>query len=238
MNVFISLFLLFILPSVSFANGEGSEQLFGQWTTAFINGKFGKDSPWIYFGEAGIRSSQDHKDDNGNQGYDIGSVPIRAGFGYQFDKMNSLMIGYLYQYSQPPYAKTDVNENRAWEQFQNVLDFGETGKLQNRTRFEQRTLEEGEGTSLRLRHLVKYVYPINKDWGFAFSEEVFFNINTVSWGPSAGFDQNRVFLGPVYQINKDNKIEFGYMNNYVNKDLKSDLNNDVLVINYYFNVPD
>lgn len=233
--------LLLIFPLIVFAGkrGEGSDQLFGQWTTAFINGKFGKDSPWIYMGEAGIRSSTFttngiHKEN----GYDIGSVPLRVGFGYQLDSMNSVMIGYLYQYSQPPYAKTDINENRAWQQFQNVLDFKEYGKLQNRIRFEQRTITEGEGTALRGRYQLKYMYPISKDWGLVLNEEVFWNFNTVSWGPTSGFDQNRIFFGPSYQINKDIKMEAGYMNNYVNKDLNDDLNSHVFVMNFYYNVPD
>ena len=68
--------------------------------------------------------------------------------------------------------------------------------------------------------------------------EIFLNINSVSWGPKAGFDQNRIFVGPVYNIDDRQRVEFGYMNNYVNKDLKSDLDNHVMVINYYYNFTD
>lgn len=161
----IKYILLFVLSFNTFAD---TENLFGQWTAAFINGKFGKDSPWNYMFEANIRSSEYPRAFH-NTGYDIGSVPIRLGFGYNFDKENSVMLGYLYQYSQPPYAKTDINENRAWQQYQNVQDFSEYGKLQFRTRFEQRTIEEGYGTGLRFRQQVKYSYPMDKVWGFAVS---------------------------------------------------------------------
>jgi len=186
--------------------------------------------------EANIRSSQYPKSFN-NTGYDIGSVPIRLGFGYNFDKENSVMLGYLYQYSQPPYAKTDVNENRAWQQYMNVQDFKETGKLQFRSRFEQRTLEEGEGTALRARQQIKYSYPMDKMWGFAVSEEVFVNLNSVSWGPVAGFDQNRFFIGPYMQLNDDVKVEVGYQNVFVLKDLVDDQMNHLLGINLYYNIP-
>jgi hypothetical protein len=232
------LFLLFIFPFSCLANGEGSEQLFGQWTQAAINGNFGKGSQWIWYGDVSIRSTQDHKDKQGNQGYDIGSIPTHLATGYQFDKMNSLMVGYVYQYSQPPYAKKDTNENRSYQQYQNVLDFGDVGKLQNRTRYEQRWVTTSDQMAQRLRHQIKYQYPFNKEWGFVIAEEIFFNINSVKWGPKAGFDQNRIFVGPVYNIDDRQRIEFGYMNNYVNKDLKSDLNNQVMVINYYFNFTD
>lgn len=232
------LLVLLLISFNVFANGEGSEQLFGQWTSLNANGNFGKGSQWIWFGDVAVRSSEDHKDKQGSQGYDVGSIPTHWAAGYQFDKMNSLMLGYVYQYSQPPYAKQSTNENRIFQQYQNVLDFGDTGKLQNRTRYEQRWVTTSGEMAQRLRHQVKYTYPINKNWGFVFSEELFLNINTVSWGPKAGFDQNRVFVGPVYNIDDRQKIEFGYMNNYVNKDLKSDLNNQVMVINYYYNFTD
>ncbi len=225
---------LFLVPVSVFAE---EEHLFGQWTAAFINGKFGKDSPWNYMFEANIRSSQYPKAFN-NEGYDIGSVPIRLGFGYQIDKENSVMLGYLYQYSQPPYAKKDINENRAWQQYMNVQDFKEDGKLQLRTRFEQRTIEEGSGTGLRARQQLKYTYPIEKTWGLAVSEELFVNLNDVSWGPVAGIDQNRFFIGPYVQVNQDVKVEVGYQNVFVNKDLVDDQMNHIFTINIYYNVPD
>lgn len=227
------LLLLILLPFGVFAE----EHLFGQWTAAFINGKFGKDSPWNYMFEANIRSSQYPKAFN-NEGYDIGSVPIRLGFGYQIDKENSVMLGYLYQYSQPPYAKTDINENRAWQQYMNIQDLKEDGKLQFRTRFEQRTIEEGDGTGLRARQQVKYSYPLEKNWGLAISEELFVNLNDVSWGPVAGIDQNRFFIGPYVQMNQDIKVEVGYQNVFINKDLVDDQMNHIFAINLYYNVPD
>lgn len=220
------------------ANGEGSEELFGQWTQFAINGNYGKGSKWIWYGDVSVRSSQTHKDKNGNQDYDVGAIPTHWSTGYQFDPMNSLQLGYVYQYSQQPYAKKSTNENRIYEQYQNVLDFKEIGKVQNRTRFEQRWVTYSDEMGMRLRHQFKYTYPINKDWGFVAAEELFLNINTVGWGPKAGFDQNRIFIGPVYNIDDRQKIEFGYMNNYVNKDLKSDLNNNLMVINYYYNFTD
>ena len=233
----INRFLFAILFLFSSLVSADEENLFGQWTAAFINGKFGKDSPWNYMLEANIRSSQYPKSFNNNS-YDIGSVPIRLGFGYQIDKENSVMLGYLYQFSQPPYAKKDINENRAWQQYMNVQDSKEYGKLQLRTRFEQRTIEEGYGTALRARQQVKYTYPFEKNWAFVVSEELFVNCNTTSFGPVAGIDQNRFFIGPSYQINKDIRTEWGYQNVFVNKDLVDDQMNHIMAINLYYNVPD
>ena len=228
------LLLLILLPFSVFA---GEEHLFGQWTTLFVNGKFGKDSPWNYMFEAGIRSSQYPKSFK-NDGYDIGSVPVRAGVGYQIDKENSVMGGYLFQFSEPPYAKFSVYENRVWEQYMNVQDFKEDGKLQFRSRFEQRTVTYTSGVGLRARQQVKYSYPVEKNWGLAVSEELFVNFNTVSYGPVEGFDQNRFFIGPYIQINDQTKVELGYQNVFINKDLVDDQMNHIFAINVYYNVSD
>ena len=177
---------ILILLFVCFNVFAGEEHLIGQWNSFNINGKFKKDSPWIYYGEFGLRSST-MPQVYGN-GYDIGAILGRIGFGYQFDKRNSFMIGYLNQYSQIPYASHPIDENRAWEQYQNVLNFDTNGKVINRTRFEQRTLTNNGTTALRLRHQIKYNYPFDKDWGFAVSDEFFVNCNTVNWGPVEGFD--------------------------------------------------
>lgn len=229
--------VLIFLLLIPFSAIAEVENLFGQWTALFINGNFGKDSPWNYMFEANIRTQQ-YPQSFKNTGYDIGSVPIRLGFGYNFDKENSVMIGYLYQYSQPPSAKSDVNENRAWQQYMNIQDFKEDGKLQLRTRFEQRTLEEGYGTALRFRQQIKYNYPMDKNWGFTVSEELFLNCNTVSWGPTEGLDQNRLFVGPYFQLNKETKIEIGYASVFINKDLVDDQMNHLVGFNLYYNVPD
>ena len=55
------LLLLILLPFNVFA-GEGSEQLFGQWSQIAINGNYGKGSQWIWYGDVSIKSSQNHKD--------------------------------------------------------------------------------------------------------------------------------------------------------------------------------
>ena len=225
--------LILVIHTNCFA---GEDHFFGQFDTIFLNGKFRKDSPWLWYGEASLRSAEYPKSFN-RSGYDIGSVVARVGFGYQIDQMNSIMVGYAYQYSQPPLAKKDVNENRAWQQYLNVLDFKENGKLQNRIRFEQRELEGGYGTALRFRHQLKYSYPLDKDWGFVVSNEVFINCNTVGWGPVAGFDQNRFFIGPLYQFTPDIRAEVGYQNVFINKDLVDDLMIHGVNMSLYINVP-
>ena len=66
MSFLSTLSACFFLTHIAFA---GSEQLFGTWGSVFTNGKFAKDSNWIYYMDASIRSSQTHQNSNGGQGY-------------------------------------------------------------------------------------------------------------------------------------------------------------------------
>lgn len=223
---------LLLFFSISLHTEE--DHLFGQWTGININGSFWYESPWIYTFEAQIRSSE--YPENGNiTGYDIGSIPISLGVGYKSNN-NSFIIGYQYQYIQPPLARKDVNENTGFQQYANIQDFSSYGKVQLRTRLEERTLESYDGTAIRIRQQIKYNIPIDSSFGFVISEECFFNFNTVSWGPDAGFDQNRFFIGPYFQVNKNIKLEIGYQNLFIDRDLVDDLMSHILLININYNL--
>lgn len=108
----IPIAVLFFAANMAFA---GSEQLFGTWGSVFVNGKFAKDSKWIYYMDASIRSSQSHQNSNGGQGYVFAAAVTHDAIGYQFDKMNSVLVGYAFQVYEPPYGKVDTYENRTWE---------------------------------------------------------------------------------------------------------------------------
>ena len=71
MSFLSTLSACFFLTHIPFA---GSEQLFGTWGSVFINGKVAKDSNWIYYMDASIRSSQTHQNSNGGQGYVFAAV--------------------------------------------------------------------------------------------------------------------------------------------------------------------
>ena len=226
---------LFIISNLAFA---GSEQLFGTWGTVFINGKFAKDSNWIYHVDISLRSTQMHQNANGGQGYTLGSVITHNGIGYRINKMNSVLVGYAFQFSETPYAKFDTYENRTWQQYLNLYKTNYWGDFSNRSRFEQRTITAKSGTGLRWRQQIKWMYPLNSKWSFVTSEEFYTNLNTPGWGPVKGFDQNRVFVGAGYNFDSTYRAEIGYMNQYVNRGLVDDLINHQLSLNLYINVPD
>lgn len=230
------LLILLLLPFNSFA---GSDQLFGQWNSLFINGKFAKDSPWVYYSEFSERNSQTKPNAQGVQDFVMTQLVTYDAIGYKFNDSHTLYAGFWYQYTQPPYSGTYVNEANAFQQYNFTKMFSDN-KLSTRSRLEERNnlSPTANGTSVRYRQQVKFVYALDKDWSLVGSEEIFFNLNTVSWGPVSGFDQNRVFVGGGYNINKTLRTEIGYMNQFVNKNLKSDFIDHQLSMNLYVNIPD
>jgi hypothetical protein len=139
---------------------------------------------------------------------------LRSAIGYYPKPYWGLYLGYGWQ----PKFNDFVNENRAYQEslFDNYL-----GKLRimNRTRFEQRFIEDVQGVSLRLRHQLRLVHPLwnSKHWFIAAQEEPFVNFNSPTNGPVGGFDQNRAYAGIRYQMTKSVAFELGYMNQYINK---------------------
>lgn len=74
---------------------------------------------------------------------------------------------------------------------------------------------------------------MNDLWYLIAAEEVFLNLNTVAWGPVAGYDQNRVFAGIGYRLTNTTRAEIGYLNNFINRDLVEDLDVNFLTFHVY-----
>src|SRR5690606_2349588 len=91
--------------------------------------------------------------------------------------------------------------------------------LTNRTRLEERFIEDTGGASIRGRHMLRGSYPVGKSqkWSLVAYDELFVNFNSVSNGPASGLDQNRAFAGINRKLNEHANVEAGYMMNYVNR---------------------
>jgi hypothetical protein len=217
---------------------EGTEQLFGTWANVMVSGRFGEKSPWIYYGDVSLRTTEQARPfPPEGQGYQVSSVVTHDAVGYQFNANHSVHVGYAFAYAIPPLAKEPTNENRAWEQYTFALPTT-TGDLQLRSRLEQRTVNIGSGTAVRFRQMLKFVHPLNKEWSLVGSDELFINANTVDWGPVSGFDQNRVFVGIGYKFAPALRAEVGYMNQYISRDLNYDRDFHLLSLNLYVDVPE
>lgn len=189
--------------------GLATEKLMGSWNTLIINGTLIKDSPWRYYFDSALRETQRSKTQDPDQHFVVGAALLRPALGYQLSPQSIVHIGYLYQFSEPPYASKEYHENRYWQQFQHLLKTENFGDFQNRIRLEQRTVDIGSGTCFRWRQNLKWSRPLSGDWSLIINEELFYNLNSASWGPRAGFDQNRLFLGPGLKLSENTKVELG-----------------------------
>ena len=243
-RVLVFLFLSISLKSVlsrgaNYDGIEGTEQLFALWGSVTVNGRFAKDSPWVYWGDITLRSAQQFSTPtNSERNMVLGAVLTHDAIGYKLNDNHVFHLGYGFKHSNDPYSKIPVNENRAWEQYTySTPTF--MGGFSARSRLEQRTvsISEGRNVGIRFRQQLKLSYPLNDKWSLVGSDEIFVNANTPGWGPVAGLDQNRVFVGVGYKIDKVWRTEIGYMNQYINRDMVYDRDFYTISLNLFIDVP-
>jgi Protein of unknown function (DUF2490) len=165
--------------------------------------------PFRLFLEAQPRLGTDPADGD----TDLRALLIRGAVGWQVTPRWSLWAGYGYTPTFNPFRL----ENRAYEQSLYVSRLGPL-TVQNRTRLEERLIEDTGGAAVRLRHYLGLAYPLPRwpVWSLIAADEPFLNLNTVSNGPVSGFDQNRLYLGVSRQFGPHARVEVDYLNQVVN----------------------
>lgn len=150
---------------------------------------------------------------SGNDG-DIRTVIYRGALGYQIDQNFSAYLGYAVI---PQYEPTKT-EHRIFQELFSSHDY-ESWKIINRFRLEERFLEGVDDTLWRIRHQLRVQKPISSCDGLslAISDEVFLNLNDINTSATQGFDQNRLFLGVNYKFSEKLAMDFGYLNQYVER---------------------
>lgn len=157
-------------------------------------------------------------DGHARRGGDNTVVIIRPAVGYRFFPGLAVHGGYAWVPTFNDGATSDVQEHRAWQQLlwsprplQSLL-------INVRPRFEQRFASGGNDLGLRLRLFLR------ANWRFGTSplllacwDELFVPVNDTDWGQRAGFDQNRIFIGPGLVGFDGMRIEVGYLNVYLNR---------------------
>ncbi len=191
---------------------------FQEWSLFMVQKDLGKR--WIGYFEVQPRF--------GNDVSELDRLIVRPAVGYRINPNISIWQGYGYT---PQFAPAFRGEHRSFQQLLAEHDLG-TGRIINRTRLEQRFIDDAGGTSVRLRHMVRLTHPIgrSKRWSWVGYNEFFFNLNSVSAGPQAGFDQNRVFVGVNRKVNQRLLLEAGYLADFINSPAPTpDRRLDVLV---------
>ncbi|MDN3692583.1 DUF2490 domain-containing protein [Chryseobacterium tructae] len=163
---------------------------------------------------------------------DLEQLLIRTGIGYDLtENNNNVLLGYGFILSQP-YVKGEKKENiehRIFQQYITKQKFGRFN-LQHRYRLEERFLEDD--FRMRFRYMLGFNIPITqkemlpKTLYASVYNEIFLHFN------SPVFDRNRVYGALGYVINKNMRIEAGYMNQ-----IQENRNRGQIQIGFYNNIP-
>ena len=204
--------LAFILPF--FAQAQDSN--LGNWLIYVGNKKI--DQQWNIHHEIQYR--------NYNAIGDLEQLLLRTGLGYTFNEdTNNFLIGYGYILSKNYLVDSDdkisINEHRIFQQFTSKQKLGII-KINHRYRFEQRFVEEDY--KMRFRYFLSLNIPLvkvendSKHLYLSAYNEIFLNTK------SSIFDRNRLYGGVGYQLNKNVKLELGYMNQFFETKSRDQIN--------------
>lgn len=148
-----------------------------------------------------------------------GQSIVRPALGWRLSESFTAHLGYGWIRDSPAVGK-DRDEHRMFQQLIWKHPF-ESLAFQSRSRLEQRWVETGDDVGWRFRQFFKLTWPIPglKRLALAGYEELFLNFNDTDWGANAGFDQNRLFLGPQWKFDSEGRVkgEVGYLNRYTHR---------------------
>jgi hypothetical protein len=131
----------------------------------------------------------------------------------------SLSAGYGFVAVHPQAGAWQV-EHRLWQSLQADTRLARENpvRLTGRLRLEERALPGSEDLQVRLRVLARGLLPIGRSgWGISLWDEAFARLNDTD-ASDAGFEQNRVFVGPYYQSAGGVRAEVGYLGVLADRD--------------------
>ena len=220
----LSSLALLLLPlysrtTISAPPPPGITEAAGFWTQAVGEGNLSSidDSLssirlWVE-GQGRFNNSNPYSNMNFYQGM------ARSAVGYALTDRLTLWAGYTYLPTEN-YGKGYVGEQDAWPAVRYIFPT-KIGTVMLREMVEMRFVR-GDAPGIRPRTLAKLIRPFEFEprLGLVLWDEVFFNANNVTNNPNlglSGFNQNRAFAGISWTFNELARMEFGYMNQMVNK---------------------
>lgn len=147
----------------------------------------------------------------------LGQLLLRSLVGYRIDKDVNIGVGYAYVRTDPV-GPALLNEHRYYQELNVRLLSTEGGvTLASRTRLEQRTFEEREDTSWRLRQFVQLRVPVSDRNKLVAYTEPFVDLNQTGV-QRGGLSIWRNFVGFSVPLAKNIEVVPGYLNQHVFRD--------------------
>ena len=144
----------------------------------------------------------------------LGQLLLRALVAYRLSETVNLGAGYAYVRTDPV-GPAIRNEHRFYQELNIRLIETEGGvTLDSRTRLEQRTFREVEGTAWRLRPFVQLRVPVSEKNRLVFYTEPFIELDR-SAGQRGGLSAWRNFAGFSVPLAKGIEVVPGYLNQHV-----------------------
>ncbi|AZA57168.1 MULTISPECIES: DUF2490 domain-containing protein [Chryseobacterium] len=209
-----------IMFGISSLNAQNTD--LGAWYMYFGNNKISK--------KFNLHNEIQYR--NFDAGGDLEQLLIRTGIGYDLtENNNNILLGYGFILSQPYLngEKAENIEHRIFQQYITKQKFGRFN-IQHRYRLEERILEDD--FRMRFRYFLGFNIPINnkelvpKTFYASAYNEIFLHLD------SPVFDRNRVYGALGYVINKNMRIEAGYMNQ-----IQENKNRGQIQVGFYNNIP-
>ena len=186
---------------------SGLEKDFEAWSTSTATATV--SGPLLASLEISVRA-----DDRGTRG---ATTLIRSAIGYQVSNKLSLWVGYA-RVDTRRQGRSDVAENRYFQQASWNLGTIGPAAISARTRLEQRTVEGARDTGWRLRQQIKISLPLRKNGpAIVMSSEPFVGLNATDFGAVAGLDQWSNFTGINVPATRNLSVEVGYLNRYIRR---------------------
>jgi hypothetical protein len=200
---FLPLFSLVLIPSPLDAAEEDGNVWLGQFATVNASDK-------VY-----VRlEAQERLTNDADR---LGQLLLRSLVGYRISTSVNIGAGYAFVLTDPV-GPVKLNEHRFYQELNiRLLTTGGGTTLDSRTRLEQRSFEEREGTAWRLRQFVQLRVPVSDDNRIVAYTEPFVDLDE---GPvqRGGLSVWRNFVGVSVPLAKGVEVVPGYLNQRVWRD--------------------
>ncbi|WP_017670049.1 DUF2490 domain-containing protein [Blastomonas sp. AAP53] len=147
----------------------------------------------------------------------LGQLLLRSLLAYRLNDRVNIGMGYAYVFTDPV-GPSELNEHRFYQELNvRLLQTRGGATLDSRTRLEQRTFEERDGTGWRLRQFVQLRVPISAHNKLVAYTEPFVDLNQTSV-QRGGLSIWRNFAGVSIPLAKGIEVVPGYLNQHVFRD--------------------